>query len=325
MIAVTGAAGFIGSNLAHTLAAEGHSLLLVDHEITLAKAANLVGLERFAFRRHDHFLDDLTAGRTKPDAIFHLGACSATTETNWDYLRANNIEYTQALWTWCAANGAPLVYASSAATYGDGARGFDDRTPPTEFTPVNLYGKSKNDFDIWALAEVAAGKPQPPKWAGMKFFNVYGPREPHKCRMASVVYQTWKQVKATGGMKLFRSTDPRFSDGGQLRDFVFVGDCVNHMRALWRGEKVASLYNSGTGEPRTFLELAVAVFAALGLPPRISYTDMPADLARQYQNYTCAEMSKTRAACGTVPATALEAGVLETVRWLETSAARAAA
>jgi ADP-L-glycero-D-manno-heptose 6-epimerase len=325
MIAVTGAAGFIGSNLAHRLAAEGHSLLLVDHDITPAKSANLAGLSRFQFSRHDHFLEDLSAGRVQPDAIFHLGACSATTETNWDYLQRNNIEYTQALWNWCAANGKPLLYASSAATYGDGAQGFDDHTAPAELTPLNLYGKSKNDFDLWALAEVAAGKPQPPKWAGLKFFNVYGPREPHKGRMASVVYQTWRQVKATGAMKLFRSTDPKYSDGGQLRDFVFVGDCVNHLLWLWKHPSPNGLYNSGTGTPRTFFDLATAVFAALKLPPRISFIDMPADLARQYQNFTCAEMSKLRAAGCQIPATGLEEGVRTTVGWLEEGALRAAA
>jgi ADP-L-glycero-D-manno-heptose 6-epimerase len=325
MIAVTGAAGFIGSNLAHKLAADGHTLLLVDHDITAAKAANLVGLSRFAFLRHDHFLDDLANGRVHPEAIFHLGACSATTETDWSYLLRNNVEYTQSLWRWCAAQGKPLLYASSAATYGDGSRGFDDRIPPTELTPLNLYGKSKNDFDAWALAEVAAGHPQPPKWVGVKFFNVYGPREPHKGRMASVVYQTWRQVRATGGMKLFRSTDPRYADGGQRRDFVFVGDCVSHLLWLWRHPAPSGLYNSGTGTPRSFLDLASAVFAALALPPRIAFIDMPADLARQYQNFTRADVSKLRAAGCTIPATVLEVGVRETVRWLEDRAVRAAA
>lgn len=329
MIAITGAAGFIGSNLAHTLAAEGHSLLLVDHEITPAKAVNLAGLPRFTFTRHDDFLNDLSAGRIHPDTIFHLGACSATTETNWNYLLRNNVEYTRSLWEWCATEQKPLIYASSAATYGDGSRGFDDRTAPGELTPLNLYGKSKNDFDLWAVAQVAAGKPQPPKWAGLKFFNVYGPRETHKGRMASVVYQTWRQVKATGGMKLFRSTDPRYLDGGQVRDFVFVGDCVNHMRWLWKHDAPNGIYNSGTGTPRTFLDLATAVFAALGLPPRLSFIDMPADLARQYQNFTRAEMSKLRAVAGTNSAasvaTVLEDGVRETVRWLETGEATRAA
>jgi ADP-L-glycero-D-manno-heptose 6-epimerase len=331
MIAVTGAAGFIGSNLAHRLAAEGYPLLLVDHDLTPEKGKNFAGLARFVFTRHDHFLDDLASGRVKPDAIFHLGACSATTETDWGYLSRNNVEYTRTLWQWCAATGTPLLYASSAATYGDGSRGFDDRTPPAELRPLNLYGRSKNDFDAWALAEVAAGRPAPPKWAGLKFFNVYGPRESHKGCMASVVYQTYRQVKATGEMKLFRSTDPRFPDGGQRRDFVFVGDCVNHLLWLWRHGHARlapdGLYNSGTGTARTFLDLARAVFAALGLEPRVRFIDMPADLARQYQNFTRAEVTKLRAAGCEIPATALEDGVRQTVRWLEESgeAARAAA
>jgi ADP-L-glycero-D-manno-heptose 6-epimerase len=325
MIAVTGAAGFIGANLAHQLAAEGRSLLLVDHDITPAKAANLAGLARFAFSRHDHFLTDLSRGRIEPEAIFHLGACSSTTETDWNYLYRNNVEYTRALWEWCAASGTPLLYASSAATYGDGSHGFDDRIPPAELAPLNLYGKSKNDFDAWALEQVAGGGPQPPRWAGLKFFNVYGPREAHKGRMASVVYQTWRQVRATRAMKLFRSTDPRYPDGGQLRDFVYVSDCANHLLWLWKRAAPNGLYNSGTGTPRAFLDLARAVFDALDLPPRIEFIDMPVDLARQYQNYTCAEMMKLRSAGCEIPATALEVGVRLTVRWLESGGARAAA
>jgi ADP-L-glycero-D-manno-heptose 6-epimerase len=324
MIAITGAAGFIGSNLAHTLAAEQHPLLLVDHELTPAKAANLVGLSRFAFSRHDHFLADLLAGRVQPDAIFHLGACSSTTETNWDYLFENNVEYTRHLWEWCAANGKPLLYASSAATYGDGTRGFDDHTAPRELRPLNLYGTSKNAFDIWALAEEASGTRTPPKWAGLKFFNVYGPRESHKGRMASVVYQTHKQIQATGEMKLFRSTDPQFTDGGQRRDFVFVGDCVNHLLWLWRNGAPNGVYNSGSGTARTFYDLARGVFNSLGLPPRISFIDMPSDLAGKYQNFTQAEMHKLRAAGCTIPATTLEDGVRQTIDWLERDTPRLA-
>ncbi len=317
MIAVTGAAGFIGSNLAHRLAAKGHPLLLVDHDLTAAKAENLAGFPRFAFSRHDHFLEDLAAGRVEPDAIFHLGACSSTTETSWDYLFRNNVEYTRHLWEWCTTKQKPLLYASSAATYGDGGLGFDDTTAPRALRPLNLYGKSKNAFDIWATAEAANGQPTPPKWAGLKFFNVYGPRESHKGRMASVVYHAHRQVKATGEMKLFRSTDPQIEDGCQQRDFVFVADCVNHLLWLWLNDAPNGLYNAGSGEARTFLDLARGVFAALDLPERISFIDTPRDLAGKYQNYTRAEMTKLRSAGCAIPATALEDGVRETVRWLE--------
>ncbi|MBA4191674.1 MAG: ADP-glyceromanno-heptose 6-epimerase [Planctomycetaceae bacterium] len=317
MIVVTGAAGFIGSNLAHRLAAEGHELLLVDHPLTPAKAANLVGLSSFRFLDHERFLTALRSEVRGVEAVFHLGACSSTTESDWAYLERNNVGYTRTLWNWCEDHGCPFLYASSAATYGDGFHGFDDRTPPSELTPLNLYGKSKNDFDIWALAEVAAGRRCPLRWAGLKFFNVYGPRESHKGRMASVVYQTWRQVKATGGMALFRSTDPAYEDGGQLRDFVFVGDNVDHLMWLWKHATANGLYNSGTGTPRTFLDLAKAVFAALGREPNIRFIEMPKDLAGKYQNYTKATMTKIRHAGFDRTPTLLEVGVLETVRWLE--------
>lgn len=315
MIAITGAAGFIGSNLAHRLA-DRHELLLVDHPLTAAKAANLVGLKAFAFLEHDAFLEQLEANRVRPEAIFHLGACSATTETNWDYLYRNNVEYTRRLWNWCVKHERPFVYASSAATYGDGANGFDDRTPPTALTPLNLYGKSKNDFDVWALEQTRT----PPRWAGLKFFNVYGPRESHKHRMASVAFQTYRQVLATGGMKLFRSSDPKYTDGGQLRDFVSVDDCVRHMLWLWQNNHPGGVYNSGTGKARAFYDLARAVFVALGREPNISFIDMPADLAKQYQNYTQAEMGKLRGVGCDVPVTSLEDGVRKYVAWLEQTA-----
>jgi ADP-L-glycero-D-manno-heptose 6-epimerase len=311
MIAITGAAGFIGSNLAHRLAEMGYGLLLVDHPLTQAKPANWVGLRGFGFLDHEYFLGQLDS--LKLDAIFHLGACSATTETNWDYLQKNNIAYSQRLWEYAAGAGIPYLYASSAATYGDGSKGFDDRTPPGELQPLNLYGKSKNDFDAWALAQTKA----PPRWAGFKFFNVYGPRETHKNRMASVVYQTWKQVKATGGMKLFRSSDPKYPDGGQLRDFVFVQDNIDHMLWCWANDVPGAVYNSGTGTARSFHDLAKAVFTALNLEPNIGFVDMPADLQGKYQNFTEANMDKLRATGYASPATSLEDGVRRTVEWLE--------
>lgn len=313
MIAITGAAGFIGSNLAHRLAREGHALLLADREVTPLKTPNLAGLPDPKIVGHDQFLQDLEAGRTAPEAIFHLGACSRTTETRWDYLVEVNIRYTQRLWNWCAANGKPLIYASSAATYGDGAKGFDDRTPPDQLTPLNLYGRSKNDFDMWALNQVETNKPAPPRWAGMKFFNVFGPRELHKGGMASVVWQARKQILKTGAMRLFKSNDPAIRDGEQRRDFVFVNDCIEHMLWLWRNPAPNALYNSGTGTARTFFDLIQATFAALGRPPRIEFIDMPPELSRQYQNYTQADMSKLRSAGFGEQPTDLAAGVSATL------------
>jgi ADP-L-glycero-D-manno-heptose 6-epimerase len=312
MIAVTGAAGLIGSTLAHRLAADGHPLTCVDHDLTPAKAANLVGLSAFRFVRHDLFLDRLEAGAERPDAVFHLGACSSTTETDWGYLLRNNVEYTRRLWDWCAKNRRPFIYASSAATYGDGSLGFDDRTPPADLRPLNLYGKSKNDFDAWAVTQ----KAMPSVWAGVKFFNVYGPREAHKGRMASMVWHSLRQIRETGEVKLFRSGHPAYPDGGQERDFVCVGDCVDHMLHLWQTGYAGGLVNSGTGTARTFLDLANAVFAALGQKPNVRYIDMPADLAKQYQNHTRATLDSLRASGYAPPPVSLEAGVAEYVRHL---------
>ncbi len=316
MIAVTGAAGFIGSNLAHRLAAAGHELMLVDYPITEAKVPNLAGLSAHRFVEHEAFLQLLKTDAPKFDGVFHLGACSSTTETDWNYLERNNIQYTKSIWSWCARHGVPFLYASSAATYGDGTLGFNDRTPPEQLRPLNLYGKSKNDFDAYALAERSAGRATPPNWAGLKFFNVYGPRESHKENMASVVYHARKQVLSTGRVKLFRSNEARIQDGGQQRDFVFVDDCIDHLLWLWQQSNSWGVFNSGTGQARTFAELAGAVFLALGREPNIEFIDMPASLSAQYQNFTQADMTKLLTAGYTTPATTLEHGVKQTIDWL---------
>ena len=318
MIAITGAAGFIGSNLAHRLASLGEEdLLLVDQDLSETKVVHLAGLGSFRYMGHDRFLLALEKKEVDPKALFHMGACSDTIIRDWDYLRRNNLEYTRSLWNWCAREGKPLIYASSAATYGDGSKGFSDETPPWELEPLNLYGKSKNDFDAWALREVEAGRPAPPTWAGVKFFNVYGPRESHKGRMASVVFHAYNQALETGKVRLFKSTRPDLPDGGQMRDFVFVEDCLDHMLLLWRKEGVQGLFNSGTGEARTFNDLAAAVFAALGRDPVIEYFDMPADLAGRYQNFTRAEMEKLRKIGFSAEPVSLEEGVKRYVEWME--------
>jgi ADP-L-glycero-D-manno-heptose 6-epimerase len=312
-IAITGAAGFIGSRLAHHLAGSGLELVLVDHPLSEAKKANLVGLEQFEFVPHEHFLE--VVGESRFAAIYHLGACSRTTETDWDFLRQNNLEYTQAMWRAAIRMGCPLVYASSAATYGDGSLGFDDRTAPDRLVPLNLYGKSKNDFDIWALEEVAAGR-APRAWAGLKFFNVYGPGEAHKGSMSSVVWHGYRQVRETGTIRLFKATVPGVADGHQRRDFVHVDDCVQQM--LWHANHAAAsgVFNSGTGRARTFLDLAKAVFAALGHAPAIEFIDMPAALVGKYQDFTEADLTKLRSVGYQRPPTPLEDGVAQYVNWM---------
>ena len=313
-IAITGAAGFIGSRLAHHLAEAGHVLVLVDHPLPEAKKSNLVGLERFEFVPHERFLETLDASRFA--AIYHLGACSRTTETDWDFLRRNNLEYTQAMWRAAIRMECPLVYASSAATYGDGSLGFDDLTPPTGLTPLNLYGKSKNDFDIWALEEAAAGR-SPRTWAGLKFFNVYGPGEAHKGPMASVVWHGYRQVQERGSIRLFKATAPGMADGEQRRDFVHVDDCVAQM--LWHASQpaVSGIFNSGTGRARTFLDLARAVFAALGREPAIEFIDMPAALVGRYQDFTEASLKKLTSVGYDRAPMSLETGVAHYVNWMQ--------
>jgi ADP-L-glycero-D-manno-heptose 6-epimerase len=313
MIAITGAAGFIGSNLAHRLSALGRHLLLVDHPLTEAKATNWAGLGRYDFVPQEVFLDLLDRESPAIEVLFHLGACSSTTETDWEFLRRNNVEYSQRLWTWCARAGRPFYYASSAATYGDGAVGFDYRTPPERLRPLNLYGKSKNDFDHWVLAQVDGGNPAPPAWAGLKFFNVFGPRERHKGKMASVVWHARKQIEEVGEVSLFKSNDPAIGDGGQRRDFVFVEDCIDHALWLWEHPAVTGIFNSGTGTARSFEDLARAVFSATHREPRIRFIDMPAELSKQYQNFTRADMTKLTDAGYAKPATTLEDGVRQAI------------
>jgi len=309
MIAVTGAAGFIGSNLATRLATAGSELVLVDHPLTPGKHLNWPGLKGFRFLEHLDFLEELEQNRFTLDAMFHLGACSSTTETDWNFLLKNNLEYSQRLWNWCAREHKPLVYASSAATYGNGSLGFDDTTHPEKLRPLNLYGRSKNDFDIWVYEQIAEGRKTPPRWAGLKFFNVYGPREAHKGAMASVVWKAYQQIMAHGEVKLFRSNDPAIKDGEQKRDFVFVEDCIDHMLWLWQSPHAGGLYNSGTGFARTFLDLVLAVFSALNKEPHIRFIDMPAELSGQYQNFTEATMQKIRSTGFAKPYTPLENGV----------------
>jgi ADP-L-glycero-D-manno-heptose 6-epimerase len=315
-VVVTGAAGFIGSALVTRLNRAGlHRLVLVDAFGRHGHDRNLEGKRHALLLERDAFPDWLEAHGAEVGFVYHLGARTDTAEFDRDLFERLNTGYTRRVWTACAAAGIPLVYASSAATYGDGRLGYDDdpaRVP--ELRPLNPYGESKQDFDRWALEEVAAGRPAPPRWAGIKFFNVYGPNEYHKGRMASVVFHAFRQIGETGRVKLFRSHRPDFADGAQRRDFIYVLDAVQVLAWFHDHPAPSGLYNLGTGEARTFLDLARAVFAALDREPAIDYIDMPADIRDNYQYHTEAAMGRLRAAGYAEPFRSLEAGVRDYVR-----------
>jgi ADP-L-glycero-D-manno-heptose 6-epimerase len=297
MIVITGAAGFIGSALAARLNEERFfDLVLVDDFSRSDKLANHEELTCAAKIDRSAFFDWLEINENQVQFIFHLGARTDTTEQDRSIFDDLNYSYSQRVWNACIRFGIPLVYASSAATYGGGEHGYaDDHQIVEQLKPLNPYGESKNDFDRWALGEVAKGQ-APYFWAGLKFFNVFGPNEFHKGRMASVVFHTFNQVNATGSMKLFRSHREDYSDGGQTRDFVYVKDLTEVCLFLMHHRKASSsgLYNLGTGHARTFLDLAKATFVAMGKKPNIGFIDTPEDIRDTYQYFTEADMSKLR-------------------------------
>lgn len=328
-IIVTGANGFIGSNLAAGLVARGEeNLLLVDDFPSLGDPTPtrtlptewrypLGGGEgqpgHHAYLHYEALRNWLATGdRARAQeitAILHMGACSDTTVTDRAYVTRVNTDYTRSLWQWCAAEGRPLVYASSAATYGDGSRGFDDEVDPSRYEPLNLYGRSKHQFDLWALEQADT----PPRWAGLKFFNVYGPNEQHKGRMASMGWHWQGQIERTGEARLFKSYRQGIADGDQKRDFIYVQDAVAatlHLLDTAADEAAPNgLYNVGTGRARTFADLACAVFAAKGRPAKLVYIDMPEDLREQYQYFTQATVAKLRRAGFTQPMRSVEDGM----------------
>ncbi len=245
------------------------------------------------------------------DFIFHLGARTDTTEQDTEIFEHLNLYFTQRLWEQCTQYNIPLVYASSAATYGLGELGYEDTHDiVTQLKPLNPYGRSKNDFDIWALQQ----EKTPPFWAGLKFFNVYGPNEYHKGRMASVIWHTYRQIKESGKMKLFRSHRPDFQDGQQSRDFIYVKDVLKVMYFLYKHQKDSGLYNLGTGQARSFLDLASNTFRAMGLEPTISFVDTPEDIRDTYQYFTEANMAKLRSIGYAEPFYTLEAGIEDYVK-----------
>lgn len=321
MIIVTGAAGFIGSALIGELLRAGwQDIVAVDDFSRLDKAANLEGKKLTARVERSKFFTWLDRNEKLVQFIFHLGAKTDTTLFDKAIFDELNVRYSQRMWEACVKYGIPLVYASSAATYGEGELGYSDADDalPYRLKPLNPYGESKNDFDKWALAQ----EKKPFFWAGLKFFNVYGPNEYHKGRMASVVFHAFNQIQSSGGMKLFRSHRPEYKDGEQLRDFIYVKDLCAVCMFLMEHRKNSGLYNLGSGQARTFLDLARATFAALGKPESITFIDTPADIRDKYQYFTEADMRKLIGIGYTRPFASLEEGVTDYVRNFLVSSAR---
>lgn len=311
MILVTGGAGFIGSNLHAALHEREAHTILVDRLRNGGKWRNL--------RNHPptqliepELLDDFLATSPPIRAVVHLGAISETTATDGDLVWRSNVTLSQNLWNWCASKAVPFIYASSASTYGDGSAGFDDipnLAALRRLRPLNLYGWSKHAFDLWATAQCATGKPRPPQWAGLKFFNVYGPNEYHKGKMVSVVKNKNDEIAGGRPATLFRSDNPNVADGAQARDFIWVDDVVAALLFLLDHPEVSGLFNLGTGVARTYLDLARAVCKARGTAERIEFVPMPNGLVGQYQSFTQATMNRLRAAGFDHDYTTLEDGI----------------
>ena len=318
MIVVTGGAGFIGSNLVAGLAARGdHEVVVCDRLGADEKWRNLAGHEIAEIVAPEHLIAFLEAHAGAVDAVFHLGANSSTLETDADRMMAANFTYSLELWRWCSGCQTRLIYASSAATYGDGAEGFDDDGSVealARLRPFNVYGWSKHLFDRRVARLVADSAQRPPQWVGLKFFNVYGPNESHKGAMRSVVVKTHAAAARGEPVKLFRSHHPDYPDGGQMRDFVSVRDCVAVMLWLLDSPGVNGLFNLGTGRARTFADLAAAVFSALGKQANVVYVDTPPELRDTYQYFTQAEIKRLRAAGYDAAFLPLEEGVADYVR-----------
>lgn len=312
MIVITGAAGFIGSCLVSKLNEEGfNDLILVDDFSNIEKNKNLEGKKYSQKIHRDDFIQWLRANHRLTQFVFHLGARTDTTEFNKKIFDRLNLNYSKEVWKVCVEFGLPLVYASSAATYGLGEFGYDDNEEVIEkLKPLNPYGDSKNDFDKWALKQ----EKKPYFWAGLKFFNVYGPNEYHKGRMASVIFHAFSQIQEKGIVKLFRSHHPEYKDGGQLRDFVYVKDVVSVCCFLLHHRKNSGIYNLGSGKARTFLDLAKNTFAAVNKQEKIEFIDTPIDIRDKYQYYTEANMNKLKAIGYSKPFHTLEEGVTDYVQ-----------
>ena len=312
MIIVTGAAGFIGSVLVGKLnSLDKSNLILVDDFSNVEKNKNLYNKQFTQQIDRSEFIEWFMKNAESVSECYHIGARTDTTEFNVEIFNELNLNYTKDLWNICAENSIPFVYASSAATYGMGEFGFEDNHDIIDdLVPLNPYGESKNDFDKWALKQ----KSHPPFWAGFKFFNVYGPNEFHKSRMASVIFHAVNQISVTNGMKLFKSHNPKYKDGEQLRDFVYVKDVVEVLAFMMESKKQSGIYNLGSGKARTFKDLVEATFSAMNIKSNISYIATPIDIRDKYQYFTEADMQKLKTVGYKKSFTNLEDGVKDYVQ-----------
>lgn len=312
MIIVTGANGFIGSAMVWELNRNGFK------DIVAVDTVNLLSRNLLQKREYSHFFEAnelwsyLTTeeARKKVTWVIHMGACSATTETNWDYLYSNNFQYSQRIFEWCSQNQKNLIYASSAATYGAGENGFDDSFDSEKLKPLNLYGDSKVIMDRWAVKQKAT----PPHWYGLKFFNVFGPNEYEKGSMASVAFKAFHQIQKTSELGLFKSYNPHYEDGRQLRDFVYVKDVVRWMKELMDKKPTSGIYNMGFGKARSWLDMAEPLFQALGKPQKIKWLEMPDNIKSQYQYFTEASMTKWQKEGLSKPQWSLEKSISDYVK-----------
>lgn len=312
MIIVTGAAGFIGSNMVSRLIYEGYrDIMLIDDFSNESKYPNFQDKAYNLNIDREGFIEWLDKNNKNVQLIIHLGARTDTTEFDKAVFDKLNLNYSKAIWHKCVEYGLPLIYASSAATYGMGEHGYvDNHEVVSKLKPLNPYGDSKNEFDKWALAQ----EKKPFFWAGLKFFNVFGPNEYHKGRMASVVYHAFHQIRKTGAMKLFKSHNPDYKDGEQIRDFIYVKDVVDVILFLMQERKHSGIYNLGTGKARTFLDLVRATFSAMDLDANISFVPTPEDIRDKYQYFTEADMTKLRSIGYTKNFHTLEEGVEDYVQ-----------
>ncbi len=309
-ILITGGAGFIGSCIVRSLNDRGIYDLIISDNITGNKELNLNSHRYVSYVPKEDLLESLEA-LTDITVVIHMGACSSTTITDWDYLYHNNFKFSCTLWNHCARHQIPFIYASSAATYGDGAQGFDDECDIDTLKPLNMYAKSKQMFDMWIKHDASI---IPPQHVGLKFFNVYGPNEYFKGDMSSIVYKGYRQIIESGWISLFKSYDPNYPDGGQLRDFVYVKDICDVILWFMDHPDISGLFNVGTGHAVSFSHVAEVTFRAMGMTPNIEYIDMPDTIRQQYQYYTQAKMDKLRSSGYEKPFTSPEDGVTEYVQ-----------